>query len=43
MVRDGAWHNVVEYNVTALVEGDIDVRSVHFASRRLARGILMAV
>ena len=28
VVRDGAWHNIVEYNVTALVEGDIDVRSV---------------
>ncbi|KAI0808062.1 uricase [Fomes fomentarius] len=25
VVRDGAWHNVVEYNVTALVEGDIDI------------------
>ncbi|KAI0668033.1 uricase [Trametes maxima] len=25
VVRDGAWHNVVEYNVTALVEGNIDV------------------
>ncbi|OJT03614.1 Uricase, partial [Trametes pubescens] len=24
VVRDGAWHNVVEYNVTALVEGDIE-------------------
>lgn len=28
VVRDGAWHNVVEYNVTALVEGDIETRSV---------------
>ncbi|KAI1787500.1 uricase [Ganoderma leucocontextum] len=25
VVRDGAWHNIVEYNVTALVEGDIDI------------------
>ncbi|KAI0664326.1 uricase [Cubamyces menziesii] len=25
VVRDGAWHNIAEYNVTALVEGDIDV------------------
>ncbi|KAH9850860.1 uricase [Lenzites betulinus] len=25
VVRDGAWHNIVEYNVTALVEGDIEV------------------
>ncbi|KAI8974623.1 uricase [Trametes punicea] len=25
VVRDGSWHNVVEYNVTALVEGDIQV------------------
>lgn len=28
LVRDGAWHNIVEYNVTALVEGDIDIRYV---------------
>ncbi len=28
VVRDGAWHNIVEYNVTALVEGEIDVRYV---------------
>ena len=28
VVRDGAWHNIVEYNVTALVEGNIDIRSV---------------
>ncbi|KAF5371000.1 hypothetical protein D9615_010027 [Tricholomella constricta] len=26
VVREGAWHHVVEYNVTALLEGDIDVR-----------------
>uniref|UniRef100_A0A5K1K4U8 Uricase n=1 Tax=Ganoderma boninense TaxID=34458 RepID=A0A5K1K4U8_9APHY len=26
VVRDGVWHNVVEYNVTALVEGEIDIR-----------------
>ncbi|KAG6909535.1 hypothetical protein DXG01_016928 [Tephrocybe rancida] len=25
VVRDGSWHHVVEYNVTALLEGDIDV------------------
>ncbi|EIW52188.1 uricase [Trametes versicolor FP-101664 SS1] len=25
VVRDGAWHNVFEYNVTALVEGDIEI------------------
>ena len=31
VVRDGPWHTVVEYNVKALVEGDIDVR---FVSRR---------
>ncbi|KAI0926301.1 hypothetical protein AcV5_008797 [Taiwanofungus camphoratus] len=24
VVREGAWHHVVEYNVTALLEGDID-------------------
>ncbi|KAG6847965.1 hypothetical protein H0H93_004580 [Arthromyces matolae] len=24
VVREGAWHHVVEYNVTVLVEGDID-------------------
>ncbi|KAI0363181.1 uricase [Pilatotrama ljubarskyi] len=24
VVRDGPWHNVVEYNVTALVEGEIE-------------------
>lgn len=27
VVREGGWHNIVEYNVTALVEGDIEVRS----------------
>jgi len=26
VVREGAWHYVVEYNITALLEGDIDVR-----------------
>ncbi|KAH9926521.1 uricase [Amylocystis lapponica] len=25
VVREGSWHNIVEYNVTALLEGDIDV------------------
>ncbi|OBZ73109.1 Uricase [Grifola frondosa] len=25
IVREGSWHHVVEYNVTALLEGDIDV------------------
>ncbi|TBU54785.1 uricase [Dichomitus squalens] len=25
VVRDGAWHNIVEYNVSVLVEGDIDI------------------
>lgn len=25
VVREGSWHHVVEYNVTALLEGDIDV------------------
>ncbi|GLB44388.1 putative catalyzes the oxidation of uric acid to 5- hydroxyisourate, which is further processed to form (S)-allantoin [Lyophyllum shimeji] len=29
VVRDGAWHHVVEYNVTALLEGDIDVSYTH--------------
>lgn len=33
VVRDGAWHNVVEYNVTALVEGDIETRSVRTHSK----------
>lgn len=28
VVRDGTFHRVVEYNVTALLEGDIDVRYV---------------
>ena len=28
IVREGKWHNVVEYNVCALLEGDIDVRFV---------------
>jgi hypothetical protein len=28
LVRDGDWHNVVEYNVTALLEGNIDTRRV---------------
>ena len=26
VVREGKWHHVVEYNVTALVEGDIASR-----------------
>lgn len=26
VVRDGKWHNIVEYNVTALVEGNVDLR-----------------
>lgn len=26
VVRDGPWHNIVEYNVTALLEGDIETR-----------------
>ena len=26
VVRDGKWHHVVEYNVSLLVEGDIDKR-----------------
>lgn len=26
VVRDGAWHQVVEYNVQALLEGDIETR-----------------
>ena len=26
VVREEKWHTVVEYNVTALLEGDIDVR-----------------
>lgn len=26
IVRDGKWHHVVEYNVTALLEGDIATR-----------------
>ena len=30
VVREGAWHNIVEYNVTALVEGEIETRSVMF-------------
>ncbi|RDB23110.1 Uricase [Hypsizygus marmoreus] len=25
VVREGKWHHVVEYNVTALLEGDVDV------------------
>ncbi len=28
VVREDKWHTIVEYNVTALLEGDIDVRSV---------------
>lgn len=28
VVRDGSWHTVVEYNVKALVEGDIETRYV---------------
>jgi urate oxidase len=26
VVREGAWHHVVEYNVKALVEGEIETR-----------------
>lgn len=26
VVREDKWHTVVEYNVTALLEGDIDIR-----------------
>lgn len=26
VVREGSWHNVVEYNVEALLEGDISSR-----------------
>ena len=26
IVREGKWHHVVEYNVCALVEGDIETR-----------------
>ena len=25
VVRDGNWHTIVEYNVTALLEGEVDV------------------
>lgn len=28
IVREGKWHHVVEYNVCALVEGDIETRYV---------------
>lgn len=28
VVRDGEFHQVVEYNVTVLLEGDIETRSV---------------
>lgn len=28
IVRDGKWHHVVEYNVTALLEGDVETRYV---------------
>ena len=28
VVRDGSWHTIVEYNVKALVEGDIEIRYV---------------
>lgn len=26
IVREGSWHHVVEYNVTVLLEGDIETR-----------------
>jgi hypothetical protein len=26
IVRDEKWHNIVEYNVTALLEGDVETR-----------------
>jgi urate oxidase len=26
VVREGNWHNIVEYNVSALLEGEIDTR-----------------
>ena len=28
VVREDKWHTIVEYNVTALLEGDIDTRRV---------------
>jgi hypothetical protein len=28
VVREGAWHHVVEYNVTALLEGALETRWV---------------
>ena len=42
VVRDGAWHNIVEYNVTVLVEGDIDIRSVS-PYHELGKAIEMSV
>ena len=30
IVREDKWHTVVEYNVTALLEGEIDVAYVQF-------------
>lgn len=26
VVREGSWHNIIEYNVEALLEGDIATR-----------------
>jgi urate oxidase len=26
IVRNNKWHEIVEYNVTALLEGDLDIR-----------------
>jgi urate oxidase len=38
VVREGAWHHVVEYTVTALLEGAIETRCVRLSlSRRRLR------
>jgi len=38
VVRQGKLHNVVEYNVTTLVEGDIETRYLTFISSFSAMG-----
>jgi hypothetical protein len=37
VVREGSWHNIVEYNVEALLEGDIATR---YISLRLEQSVV---
>jgi len=39
IVREGTWHHVVEYNLTILLEGDLDLRYAHTCVCYLLRTI----